>query len=82
MMLDLRLDYIDEIDSIARELMIDIREKYIALDRSVADFEDAYPNIANGFDPVAARAVSIARTHLETSLQYAIKALCLCGEIK
>jgi hypothetical protein len=82
MMQDIRLDYIEAVNSVARELMIDIRQKYIALDSSIADFQDAFPNISNGRDPVAARAALIARTHLETSLQYAIKALCLCGEIK
>jgi hypothetical protein len=77
-MQNIRLDFIRNIEENAIEMMTDIRNEYLALDMSIQDFEEAYPEISNE----AGRCISIARTNLETSLQYAIKALCLLGEIK
>lgn len=77
MIVDNRLDYITNIHPEYIQEMTEIREMYICLDKvishSACDNDD---NIQS-----SARAVSLARTHLETSLQFAIKALCLCGEI-
>lgn len=81
-MQDIRLDFITNIEPVAIELMTDIRQKFIALDRAIVDFQESYPNISNGHNQQAARCASIARTHIETACQYAIKALCLCGEQK
>lgn len=77
-MQNIRLDFIKNIEELAVEKMTNVRNEYIALDMTIQEFEDAYPNVTNE----AARCISIARTHLETSLQYAIKSLCLLGEIK
>jgi len=78
--MDIRLDYICEFEDrdAAIAEMTAIRKDFIALDNAICFFaEDIQKN-----NPAMARAVSIARTHLETSLQYAIKALCLKYEKK
>lgn len=77
-----RLDFIKHIEDDAIEMMEDIRAMFINLDEKIVDFEEAYPDISNGQNYAAARAASLARTHLEIALQFTIKALCLCGEMK
>lgn len=81
-MLNHRLDFIKNIQNEAIEMMTGMRDKFINLDEHITDIANAYPDIDNGQNPAAARAVSIARTHLEIACQFTIKAICLCGEIK
>ncbi len=74
---DNRLDFISNIDSEYVSRMTEIRKKFIALDKEIGMMAD---------EPTASaashRTVALARTHIETSLQFAIKSLCLLGEIK
>lgn len=79
---DIRLDFISNIEKQALDMMTDLRKEFLHLDMSIQDIEEAYPDIGNDQNPAAARCAAIARTHLETALQYTIKALCLCGEIQ
>lgn len=79
---NIRLDYITNIEENAIEMMTDIRNEFITLDMSIQEIEECYPDLGTGENPAASRSLSIARTHLETALQFTIKALCLCGELK
>ncbi len=81
-MLNNRLDFISNIEENAIEMMTDLRNQFIHLDLSLQEIAEAYPDVDNGGNPAAARALSLARTHIETALQFGIKSLCLCGEIK
>lgn len=74
-----RLDFISNIEAIGIELMTQIRTAYINLDECLVHLST---NSANPLDGAANRALSLARTNLETSLQYAIKTLCLQYEVK
>lgn len=76
-MLDIRLDYIDNIRPGAIEKMSNLRQMYIAIDGIIDIQGDKLSD-----NPAGQRAASLARTYLEISLQYAIKTLCLLGEIK
>lgn len=78
-MLDNRLDFISDIQPGAIEKMKEIREMFIALDKiiTIQGEKCQSENIAAGV-----RTASLSRTHLETSLQFAIKTLCLLGETK
>jgi hypothetical protein len=75
--MDYRLDFITRIHPDGIELMSLIRKLYIELDYDLQEIQQKKPLSAAG-----SRALVIARTHLETSLQYAIKTLCLQYEIK
>lgn len=77
---DIRLDFINNIRHEMIEAMTVIRKMYIELDSELQCVDDVVCDDEN--KQAALRCVSIARTHLETSLQYAIKSLCLVGEIK
>jgi hypothetical protein len=78
MLTDNRLDFISDIKPEYVDLMTHTRKEFIALDGlMVALSKDENFNRNN-----AARCVSLARTHIETALQYAIKSLCLMGEKK
>ena len=79
-MLDIRLDFISKIDPVNIEMMTILRRKFIDLDNEMKDFEELGCPEENV--QAAMRALSIARTHLETACQYAIKSLCLIGEVK
>lgn len=79
-MIDNRLDFISDIDSDAIEQMTELRKKFIELDEEIINLSERYPDHFNGLNPAAARAASLARTHIEIGLQFAIKTLCLCGE--
>lgn len=76
-MLDIRLDFIDKIQPGAIEKMTHLRQMFIELDGIICIQADKMKD-----NPAGQRAASLARTHLEISLQYAIKTLCLLGEIK
>ena len=76
-MLDIRLDFISNIQQGAIDKMTEIRRMYINLDKIISVQADKMLE-----NPAGLRAASLARTHLEISLQYAIKTLCLLGEIK
>jgi hypothetical protein len=77
-MLDNRLDFINKIEPHFIDAMTAIRAKFIELDEELQRFEH-YNNFSTSG---AARTVAIARTNIEIACQYAIKSLCLCGEIK
>lgn len=76
-MLDIRLDFINNIQPGAIEKMTHLRQMYIAIDGIINVQGDKLKD-----NPAGLRAASLARTHLEISLQYAIKTLCLLGELK
>lgn len=77
MALDIRLDYISNIRDTSIWRMTELRKQFIALDEDLKRICDDM-----GGDGAGLRAISIARTHLETGLQFAIKSLCILGEQK
>lgn len=78
-----RLDYITKFKPGTVEKMTELRAKYIELEREIRSLRDelyvddwiSNPNVIQ-----IARTYDQAFTHLETSLMYAIKMLCLLGE--
>ncbi len=72
-----RLDFITNIhpDHIAR--MTEIRKKFIELDASLELMSTEPTNTA-----ASLRTISLSRTNIEIACQFAIKSLCLLGEIK
>lgn len=77
-MQDIRLDFISNIDPEYITAMTTLRKEFIKLDNKLGQLGD----IDDAKKDNVQRCLSIARTNIETALQYAIKALCLCGEIK
>jgi len=75
----IRLDYIQDIEHEYTERMRELRSMFIDLDMALMEIEDD-----DRFNPEsgALRTLALARTHLETSSMYAIKSLCLTGEIQ
>ena len=74
----LRLDYIQNIEHEYTEKMIELRRMFIEVDLALMEIgDDTLLNPESG----ALRTLALARTHLETSLMYVIKSLCLVGEI-
>ncbi len=55
--------------------MARLRAEYIEIDKVLCHFDDKLEGSAAG-----KRAIALARTNLEISLQYAIKSLCILGE--
>lgn len=70
-----RLDYISKFNDTSVDCMTEIRMQYEMLDARIRDFLDIMDEKEG-----SARCAALARTHLETSLMYAIKTLCLLGE--
>lgn len=77
-MLDIRLDFIQNIAPEFMQKMCELRREYICLDAMIQEYSKVAGDETT--DPVALRAIALARTHLETSLQYSIKSLCILGE--
>lgn len=77
-MQDIRLDFIGDISIEMKEEISIIRSLFINLDNRIKSYEDK-PGYALSS---SARTIAIARTNLETALQYIIKSLCLMGEKK
>lgn len=77
--MDNRLDFISEFTDkkLALDEMGFYREKFILLDKGVKEILDDHKH-----DPAIARCVALARTHIETALQYTIKSLSLAWEKK
>lgn len=74
-----RLDFISEFtnqDEAINEMKA-CRNRYIELDGRLRETADEVPS-----NPEACRCIAIARSHIETALQYSIKALCLKWEKK
>lgn len=78
-MQNIRLDFISNIEEDYLLRMGDIRAMYIDLDLAIQEIED---DESVDRDCGVMRTVALARTHLEISLQYANKSLCLAGEIR
>lgn len=78
MALDIRLDFITNIDSDVIDEMAVLRKKIIAIDEQLKSISDDL-NLQQ--KTAGLRTIALARTHLETSLQFAIKSLCILGEI-
>jgi hypothetical protein len=79
MALDIRLDFITNICPEHIDTMPDMRRNFVIMDAvlmTLADQAEAQQNQA------ASRTIALARTNHEIALQYAIKSLCLLGEIK
>ena len=78
-----RLDYISLFKERTVEKMSEIRSKFIELESEIVNLK---PNIFEGFD--GEEGVNVMRVfkeslkHLEVSQMYAIKLLCLLGEVK
>lgn len=75
MALDIRLDFITNIDTVVVNEMSALRAQFIMLDEKLQKISDDM----NG-DSAGLRAIALSRTNLEISLQYAIKSLCILGE--
>jgi hypothetical protein len=76
--MDNRLDYISQFNEGGVELMTAYREAYINLDetlRLLISNNETMPVTLH-------RTLALARTHLESSLMYAIKSVCLRFEKK
>lgn len=79
MALDIRLDFVNEINPAYIEKTREIRKGFIAVEdllKGIADEASEQKNAA------AARTIALARTFNEQACQYTIKSLCLLGEIK
>ena len=72
---DNRIDYMSSFKTEAYELMNNIRKDYIALDDTLRKIAEE-----TTIDASAIRVLSISRTNLEASLQYAIKFICITHE--
>lgn len=77
MLADNRLDFITNIEQEYIDKMTALRQEFIALDKELRDLSADDRINKSG----AARCLSIARTNVETALQYTIKTLCLMGEM-
>ncbi len=79
MALDIRLDFVSDIDPRYVEKMVALRGSFIALDDMLKMLADE----ANAEQlPAAQRSIALARTYNEQALQMTIKTLCILGEIK
>lgn len=54
--------------------MQEFRQEFIKLDNKLRDFIEHEENVHAAY-----RTIALSRTHLETSLQYAIKTICILG---
>ncbi len=77
-LVDTRLDFIENIEEKAIKDMCYIRKQYMNLMEDI----EAIAYLKAEKNPEAMRTLAIARTNLEASLMYAIKTLCIAGEIK
>ena len=78
MALDIRLDFIKDIDPKYIEKMTEIRKGFIAVDnllKGMADEATSKKNLA------ASRTIGLARTFNEQACQCTIKSLCVLGEV-
>ena len=77
--MDIRLDFITNIDPEHVAKMTQYRQLMIQIDELLQTFSAE----AQKKDlPAADRCVSLARTHNEQTLMYGIKSLCILGEVK
>lgn len=74
-----RLDFMTNIDKEGIDLMTMYRQAYISLDESLRELTK-HPE--RSMESASLRTLELARTNLETSLQYAIKTLCILYENK
>lgn len=79
MALDIRLDFINKISQENINKMTEIRKKFIELDKQLMEMHDEAQQ--NNL-PEAMRTISLARSNNEIACQFAIKSLCILGEIK
>ena len=79
MALDIRLDFITNIDPNYIEKMTEIRKGFIAIDNLLQGMAD---EASSKKDAAAGRAVALARTANEAACQSTIKSLCILGERK
>lgn len=77
MALDIRLDFINNIDPMYIQKMTEIRKGFIAIDNLLMGIAD---EAAAKNDAAASRSVAIARTSNEAACQSTIKSLCILGE--
>lgn len=77
MALDIRLDFITKINPIAIGEMTELRRIFIAMDDHLKVVADTLENMKK---PAGQRTIALARTNLETALQFAIKSICIMGE--
>jgi hypothetical protein len=73
---DIRFDVIKDIDPNYLQEMNELRDEFMALDFKLQTIGSTMSANAS------ARAISHARTNLEISLMFAIKSLCILGEMK
>lgn len=76
MLPDNRLDFISSIDDEFIHMMTKARADYIAIDTNLRGLSQ-YPQAER---EGVKRCLSLARTNIETAIQYTIKALCIMGE--
>lgn len=78
MALDIRLDFISNINPVTLEEMTALRKTFIEIDEHLKIIADTLEIMKK---PAGLRTIALARTHLETGLQFAIKSLCIMGEV-
>lgn len=76
MALDIRLDFITNIDPAFIARMTEIRKQFIAMDDTLKLMADETK------DAATSRSIALARTYNEQACQASIKSLCLLGERK
>ena len=77
MALDIRLDFITKINPVTILEMTELRQRFIEIDEHLKAVADTLGEMKK---PAGLRTIALARTHLETGLQFAIKSLCIMGE--
>jgi len=77
MALDIRLDFITNINPATVLEMTELRKKFIEIDEHLKIIADTLEEMKK---PSGQRTIALARTNLETGLQFAIKSLCIMGE--
>lgn len=75
----MRLDFIRDIKNDYVDQMTAIRAKFIELDKELCKIQTE-ANDRGEFN--GERVVAVARMNVETALHYAIKSLCILGEVK
>ena len=77
MALDIRLDFISKINPMTIAEMTELRKQFIEIDEHLKIIADT---LESQKKEAGQRTIALARTNLETSLQFAIKSLCIMGE--
>ena len=79
MALDIRLDFITNINPLSIEEMTKLRKDFMQIDEILKIIADKCEVMKKD---AGKRTIALSRTNLEIALQFAIKSLCIIGEMK